>query len=149
MRKELEVVPVEFTGRHLRELDVVVTPLGEIYLELYLNRPSPTNQIGVYRAGTRVLDSIVRLDRFERDPWTSGYLQGMIDVPFLQLTPSTRDGVIRDASYDQLATSLEPVEERLKKIVDMEKASEEEEAEPEHPEVRPARIPRGTARSRS
>jgi hypothetical protein len=127
-RKELEVVPVEFTGRHLRELDAVATPLGEVYLELYLNHPAPANQIGLYRSGTRVLDSIARLDRFDREPWTSGYLQGMIDVPFLQLTPGTRDGIIQDASYDQLAAALEPVEEKLEEIIELEKTSEEEEA---------------------
>jgi len=126
-RKELEVVPVEFTGRHLRDLDVVATPLGEVYLELYLNHPSPTNQIGLYRAGTRVLESLARLDRFDQEPWTSGYLQGMLDVPFLQLTPGTRDGIIQDASYDQLVRALEPVEEKLEEIVEQEKASEEEE----------------------
>ncbi len=127
-RKELEVVPVEFTGRHLRELDVVQTPLGEVYLELYLNRPSPSNLIGLYRAGTRVLDSISRLDRFDREPWTSGYLQGMVEAPFLQLTPGTREGIIQDASYEELVRALEPVEEKLEEIVEQEKDSEEEEA---------------------
>ncbi len=127
-RKELEVVPVEFTGRHLREFDVVPTPLGEVYLELYLNHLSPSNQIGLYRSGTRVLESVARLDRFDREPWTSGYLQGMIEAPFLQLTPGTRDGIVQDGSYDQFVTALEPIEERLQEIVEREKDTEEEEA---------------------
>ena len=104
------------------------TPLGDVYLELYLNHPSPANQVGLYRAGTRVLESLTRLDRFDREPWTSGYLQGMIEVPFLQLTPGTRDGIIQDAAYDQLLTALEPIEEKLEEIVEQEKDSEEEEA---------------------
>jgi len=57
---------------------------------------SPKNQIGLYRLGTRVLDDLRTLDLFQHEPWTSGYLEGLMDAPFLQLTPGTRSGVVFD-----------------------------------------------------
>lgn len=127
-RKELEVKPREYTGRLLHELEILETPKGDIYLELYLNPPDSGNTVSLYRSGTRVLPSIARLDRFDKEPWTSGYLQGSIDVPFLQLTPGTRDGVIYDENLMILARAIEPAENDLIEIVEREKQAEEEEA---------------------
>jgi hypothetical protein len=87
-RKALEVKPREYSGRLLHELQVVESERGEIYLELYLNPRDVANTVSLFRSGTRVLPAVNRLDLFDREPWTSGYLQGSIDVPFLQLTPA-------------------------------------------------------------
>jgi hypothetical protein len=127
-RKELEVKPREYTGRLLHELEVLETAKGEIYLELYLNPQDPGNAVSLYRSGTRVLPSINRLDLFDKDPWTSGYLQGSIDAPFLQLTPGTRDGIIHDENLMLFSRAIEPVEQKLTEIVEREKQAEEEEA---------------------
>jgi hypothetical protein len=127
-RKQLEVKPREYTGRLLHELEVAESERGEIYLELYLNPQDPSNTVGLYRSGTRVLPSINRLDLFAREPWTSGYLQGSIDAPFLQLTPGTRDGIIHDQNLTILAQAMQPVEERLRGIIEQAKQAEEEEA---------------------
>jgi hypothetical protein len=127
-RKELEVKPREYSGRLLHELDALGTAKGEIYLELYLNPQDSGNTIGLYRSGTRVLPSINRLDPFDKDPWTSGYLQGTIDVPFLQLTPGTRDGIIHDENLMLFSRAIEPVEQKLNEIIEREKQAEEEEA---------------------
>jgi hypothetical protein len=127
-RKELEVKPREYTGRLLHDLEVLETPKGDIYLELYLNPPDSGNTVSLYRSGTRVLPSIDRLDLFNKEPWTSGYLQGSIDVPFLQLTPGTRDGIIHDENLMILSRVVEPVESDLIEIIEREKQAEEEEA---------------------
>ena len=74
-------------GRLLHHLQPGETGAGDIYLELYLNDPGSSNQIGLYRRGTRVLQSMTELDWFQKEPWTAGYLQGIIDACFVNLTP--------------------------------------------------------------
>ena len=127
-RKEMEVQPRKFTGRLLHELAPLATELGEVYLELYLNDPTGENQVSLYRAGTRVLPSLMAVDPFDRPPWNTGYFQGMIDAPFLQLTPGTRDGIVRDGSFQRLCQALETVEGQLNEFVEAERRAEEEEA---------------------
>lgn len=127
-KKELEVQPRQFTGRLLHELAGIPTALGEVYLELYLNSPAPANQVGLYRSGTRVLASLTELDAFTAEPWSSGYLQGMIEAPFLQLTPGTRGGVIHDQSFQVFVEALESVRPLLEQIIEQEKQAGEEEA---------------------
>jgi len=127
-RKEFDVKPKQYNGRILHDFDVVETPLGEIFLELYLNSYSAENKVNLFRSGTRVLPDITGLDFFSREPWNAGYLQGMIDVPFLQLTPGTRTGVIQDESYNVFCNSIKRVEDRLREIIEVEKRVEEEKA---------------------
>jgi hypothetical protein len=127
-RKEMEVQPRKFTGRLLHELEPPGTERGEVYLELYLNEPSGENRVGLYRAGTRVLPSLTALDLFDGPPWNTGYFQGLIDAPFVQLTPGTRDGIVRDDSFQVLCRALEPVEVQLNEIVEAERRAEEEQA---------------------
>ncbi|MGB8435527.1 MAG: ATP-binding protein, partial [Burkholderiales bacterium] len=125
-RKEFGVVPRQFTGELLHHLPVPATPLGEAYLELYLSSPDPANAIGLYRSGTRILGALTELAAFQRPPWTSGYLQGIVDAPFLNLTPATRTGVIHDAALEALIAALEPVEARLVAFIEEQKRAEEE-----------------------
>jgi hypothetical protein len=127
-RKELEVKPREFTGRLLHDNEVLETEKGDMYLELYLNPQDSANTVSLYRSGTRVLPSVSRLDLFDKEPWTSGYLQGSIDVPFLQLTPGTRDGIIHDENLMIFSRAIEPVENDLIEIIERERQAEEEEA---------------------
>ena len=127
-RKEFDVKPQQFTGRFLQNFDVLETEKGQIYLELYLNSYSTENSVSLFRSGTRVLPSISKLDFFNREPWTAGYLQGMIDVPYLQLTPGTRDGVVQDNSFQLFCDSIGPLEEKLRGIIELEKKAEEEGA---------------------
>ncbi|MFH1901443.1 MAG: ATP-binding protein, partial [Candidatus Omnitrophota bacterium] len=95
-RFEFEVEPRKYSGQLLHNFPKLSTSLGDIYVELYLDERSADNVISLFRSGTRVLPSITILDEFQNEPWVSGYFQGIIDVPFLQLTPGTRDGIIRD-----------------------------------------------------
>ncbi|MBK7469917.1 MAG: hypothetical protein IPI73_03990 [Betaproteobacteria bacterium] len=53
---------------------------------------------------------------------------GIIDAPYLNLTPGTRLGVIHDAALARLADELAPLEARLAKIVADQQRAEDERA---------------------
>ena len=123
-RKEFKVEPRQFDGRLLHGLP----DKENVYLELYLSEPKPGNQVGLYRAGTRVFPSITDLDRFSHSPWTSQYLQGIIDAPKLNLTPGTRLGVIYDEKLNALEEALKQIEQTLVKEIEAQQAAEDEQA---------------------
>jgi hypothetical protein len=125
-RAEYIVVPRQFAGRLLHNLRPAETEFGDIYLELYLSDPGEVNQVGLYRRGTRVLPSITELEHFQKEPWTAGYLQGILDAPFLNLTPGTRQGIIYDDRFNTLCRALEPVEAHLRQIIEEQRKAEEE-----------------------
>ncbi len=125
-RKELIVEPRKFKGRLLHSLPETRSPLGEIYYELYLNEPSSDNEISLYKQGTRVLPSIKKIDYFNEHPWNSPYLEGMIDVSFLQLTPGTRDGIILDDAFESFIYSMHNLTEAVAEVVEEQKKAEEE-----------------------
>jgi len=125
-RKEFVVVPRQFTGRLLHDLVPAETGQGDIYLEIYLSDPGSENRVGLYRRGTRVLPAITDLDHFGQEPWTAGYLQGIVDVPFLSLTPGTRHGIILDDFFDAFCRAMTPVEKQLQDIIEEQRKAEEE-----------------------
>lgn len=125
-RFEFEVEPRKYSGQLLHNFPKLNTSLGDIYVELYLDERSADNVISLFRSGTRVLPSITILDEFQNEPWVSGYFQGIIDVPFLQLTPGARDGIIRDDRFAILCEVLKPFSEYLKVIAREQKEAEEE-----------------------
>ncbi len=125
-RAEYIVEPRQFTGRLLHNLRPAETALGDIYLELYLSDPGVANRVGLYRRGTRVLPSIIELEYFQKEPWTDGHLQGILDAPFLNLTPGTRQGIIHDDRFNTFCKALEPVEEHLRQIIEEQRKAEEE-----------------------
>ena len=125
-RTEHLVVPRQFAGRLLHDLRPAETAPGDIYLELYLSDPGSSNQVGLYRRGTRVLPSIIELDHFQKEPWTAGYLQGLLDAPFLNLTPGTRQGIIRDDRFDAFCRAMEPVEKHLQQVIEEQRKAEDE-----------------------
>ncbi len=127
-RKSYEVQPREFGGRLIRELPVPRSPLGDIYLELYLDEPKGQAGVGLYRAGTRVLESLTELEEFQHPPWTEGCLQGIVDAPFLNLTPGTRTGIVRDHAYAEFCSALEPAAETVNALVEEQRKAEEERA---------------------
>lgn len=126
-RREFLVEPRKYHGRLLHNLPVVRSPFGEIYTELYINQPSENNCVSLSKQGTRVLNDICSLDRFNGMPWKSRYLEGIIDASFLRLTPGTREGIILDEQFESLAAALEPLEgELVNQIKEQEKAEEDE-----------------------
>lgn len=130
-RKEYRVEPRQFTGRLLHQLPPAVGTPGEAYLELYQSEAGASNRVGLYRAGTRVLEDIAELPLFQRLPWTEGVLEGIVDAPFLNLTPGTRSGVIHDENLTTLATALAPVESALNALIAEQRRAEEERASKE------------------
>jgi hypothetical protein len=127
-RTSQTVVPREFSGRLLHRLPSVQSEFGEVYLELYLDDSRPENRAGLYRHGTRVVDDIATLDAFQHAPWTSGCLQGIIDAPFLNLTPGTRTGILLDERYEALRRALEPAEAILAETIEEQRRAAEEQA---------------------
>ncbi len=127
-RKQYSVEPRQFGGRLLHDLPPVKGPSGDAYLELYLAPADPSHRVGLYRSGTRVLPDIATLHAFQREPWTSGYLEGIVDVTSLNLTPGTRDGIILDDAFAAFADAIAPLEEALRKHVEEQRRAEEERA---------------------
>ena len=127
-RKQYAVEPRQFEGRLLHQLPPVRTAYGDAYAELYLAEPSETARVALTRAGTRVIEDLSTLPGLEHIPWASRYVQGLVDVPFLNLTPGTRTGIIQDERYAALITALSPLETYLKGLIDEQQRAEQEQA---------------------
>ncbi len=127
-RKQYEVEPRQFEGRLLHQLPPIRTAFGEAYAELYLAEPNETARVALTRVGTRVIEDLATLPGLEHSPWISRYVQGLIDVPFLNLTPGTRSGIIQDERYAALIEALTPLEAHLKALIEEQQRAEEEQA---------------------
>jgi hypothetical protein len=127
-RKQYEVEPRQFEGRLLHQLPAIRTIFGDAYAELYLAEPNDTARVALTRVGTRVIEDVSSLPALEHSPWISRYVQGLIDVPFLNLTPGTRSGIIQDERYAALIDALTPLEMHLKGLIEEQRRAEEEQA---------------------
>src|SRR5271165_3422638 len=127
-RKQYEVEPRRFEGRLLHQLPQIRTTYGDAYAELYLAEPNETARVALTRAGTRVIEDLSTLPGLEHSPWLSRYVQGLVDVPFLNLTPGTRSGIIQDERYAALVAALEPLESYVRGLIDEQQRAEEEQA---------------------
>lgn len=127
-RKQYSVEPRQYEGRLLHQLPNVRATLGDVYVELYMNEPLETNRVALFRHGTRVFEDISVIDELAKAPWTTKYLQGHIDAPFINLTPGTRSGIIRDEAYAALLNALVPLEEKLIEMLEAQRRAEEEQA---------------------
>jgi len=127
-RKQYEVEPRQFEGRLLHHLPLIRSQHGDAYAELYLAEPTDGARVALTRAGTRVIEDISSLAGLDHEPWTSRYVQGLIDVPFLNLTPGTRSGIIQDERYAALVTALEPLGAQIKRLIEEQQRAEEEQA---------------------
>jgi Histidine kinase-, DNA gyrase B-, and HSP90-like ATPase len=127
-RKQYQVEPRQFEGRLLHQLPTIRSPFGEAYAELYLTEPAEDCRVALTRDGTRVIADIGTLPGLERPPWSSRYLQGLIDVPYLNLTPSTRSGIVHDERYGAFVEALVPLEAHLNGLIDAQRRAEEEQA---------------------
>jgi hypothetical protein len=127
-RKQYEVEPRQFEGRLLHQLPPIRTGFGEAYAELYLAEPTETARVALTRVGTRVIEDLSTLPGLDHPPWVSRYVQGLIDVPFLNLTPGTRSGIIQDERFAALVEALEPLETHVKGLIEEQQRAEEEQA---------------------
>ena len=104
------------------------TRLGDVYIELYLTEPSASSQVGLYRSGTRVLEQSDR-DRRVRSArrGRSGYVQGIVDAPFLEPHPGTRRASFTTQRFAAFCESLATAARTSStKIVEEQKHAEEE-----------------------
>jgi hypothetical protein len=127
-RKQYQVEPRQFEGRLLHQLPTVRSPFGDAYGELYLTEPDENRRVALTRDGTRVITDIGTLPGLERPPWSSRYLQGLIDVPYLNLTPGTRSGIVHDERYGAFVEALVPLEAHLNGLIEAQRRAEEEQA---------------------
>ena len=127
-RKQYEVEPRQFEGRLLHQLPPIRTAFGEAYAELYLGEPNETARVALSRGGTRVIEDASTLPGLEHAPWISRYVQGLVDVPFLNLTPGTRSGIIQDERYAGLLDALKPLEAHVTSLIEEQQRAEEEQA---------------------
>ncbi len=127
-RKQYEVEPRQFEGRLLHQLPSIRTLFGDAYAELYLAEPNEASRIALTRVGTRVIEDLSTLPSLEHGPWNSRYVQGLIDVPFLNLTPGTRSGIIQDERYAALIEALTPLGAHLNGLIEAQQRAEEEQA---------------------
>jgi hypothetical protein len=130
-RARYQVTPREFTGQLLHQLPPARTLFGEVYVELYLADPEGGNKVGLYRHGTRVIEDITSLEAFQSPPWTLGYAQGIIDAPFLTLTPGTRSGLLFDDRYAAFGEALAPVTAAVSRAIEEQRRAEEDRASKE------------------
>jgi hypothetical protein len=127
-RKQYEVEPRQFGGRLLHLLPTVRSTFGEAYAELYLTEPVDDCRVALTRNGTRVIEDIATLPGLDRHPWDTHYVQGLIDVPYLNLTPGTRSGIVHDERYAALLEALAPLEAHLNGVIEAQRRAEEEQA---------------------
>jgi hypothetical protein len=127
-RKQYEVEPRQFEGRLLHQLPPIRTVFGDAYAELYLGEPNEAARVALSRVGTRVIEDLAGLPGLDHAPWVSRYVQGLVDVPFLNLTPGTRNGVIQDDRYAGLIDALKPLEAHVKSLIEEQQRAEEEQA---------------------
>jgi hypothetical protein len=127
-RKQYEVEPRQFEGRLLHQLPPIRTVFGDAYAELYLAEPNEAARVALTRVGTRVIEDLSTLASLEHAPWASHYVQGLVDVPFLNLTPGTRSGIIQDERFAALVDALKPLETHVKGLIEEQQRAEEEQA---------------------
>src|SRR5215467_13850645 len=127
-RKQYQVEPRQFEGRLLHQLPPVRSSFGEAYAELYLAEPAENCRVALTRSGTRVIEDLATLPGLDRPPWNSRYLQGLIDVAYLNLTPGTRSGIVLDERFAAFREALTPLESALNDLVEAQRRAEEEQA---------------------
>jgi hypothetical protein len=130
-RKQYEVEPRQFEGRLLHQLPPARSKFGEAYAELYLTTPDEDCRVALTKGGTRVIADLTVLPGLEHAPWTSPYLQGLIDAAYLNLTPGTRSGIVHDEHYSAFVDSLADLETYLKIVIEEQRRAEQEQANTE------------------
>jgi hypothetical protein len=84
--------------------------------------------VALTRGGTRVIEDVSKLPGLEHPPWDWRCLQGLLDVPYLNLTPGTRSGIVYDERYAAFVEGLATMEARLTGIIEAQRRAEEERA---------------------
>ncbi len=113
--KHFVVRPPRYLGRHLGEFRSLAIPgFEDARLELYLV-PAEDDRRGIVQltcGGTTVLDDLTTVapEEGSRAPWDSGRLEGFVDFPDLEVSPSTRRGFVPNAAAEALLQALPRIE---------------------------------------
>ncbi len=129
-RKSFTVRPREFEGERVDEVKRLAVPgFGEAAVELYYRVPADGEALAVdiCRDGTRVIRDLRGLADFDRPPWNSNRLEGVVDFAALSVAPATREGIVPDAAGAALVEALERIEPVL-----IEFLRKRDEAEADH-----------------
>src|SRR5258708_1088406 len=117
-RKQHQVEPRQFEARLLHQFPPAPSSFAQPYPQFYPPEPGEDSHVALTRGGTRVIGDIGTLPGLERPPWKSRYLQGLVDVPYLNLTPGTRSGIVHDERYAAFVESLVKLEAHLNDLID-------------------------------
>ncbi len=125
--KDFLVVPQKYRGRRLQDLfQVSVVGHSPARLELYFvddeEREQPA-MVALTCGGSIVCDDIAAVEGYDlaREPWTSGFLEGFVEFPGLEVAPATRRGVVPGPASDALFEALRAVEPQVIEIIAREK----------------------------
>lgn len=129
-RRKLRVEPKEFSGEPIHALQAEPSEgYDPLRVELYLVfRSDPDGAaVSVFRDGTRVLDNLCALDGFDRPPWNTGRVEGVVDFKALNLAPGTRSGIVPDEAFNAFRKAVEGLEKPLlEAIAEREREAEED-----------------------
>jgi len=117
--RRVELVTPEQPEGVLAPLPTQRTLWGTIEFSIYVAPGrTPSRRVAVAgAAGTTIIDSIAELDDFDREPWTSGSLNGRIVYPGLQQTAGRRAILRDDDAYPVFVSAVQAVEDRLAAMI--------------------------------
>ena len=69
--------------------------------------------MSVFRRGTKVLDDITTIDELNHEPWSNPMLEGHIDSRFINVSPTTRRGVLPDKYLEEMMRALKSKEKDI------------------------------------
>lgn len=115
---EARVKPREFTGSLLEIPDNVLQKFSNgVKIELYFKANSRNRKVALFKHGTRIIEDLCFIDHFNTHPWDAGYMQGRIEVDYLNLAPATRLGVIADEMLEKFYNEVSDLNEYLKDYI--------------------------------
>ncbi|MFH1761788.1 MAG: hypothetical protein ABIA63_11875 [bacterium] len=129
-RKKFNVKPRKFMGSPLTNIKESATPKGNVKFELYLDfsKNGEDSGVALCKDGTRVLENLHQAPALDHEPWTNPALAGVIDCPFIQLSPGARDAIVPDDNYQILVKTLGNIEKQILESIDQLSRVEEEKA---------------------
>jgi hypothetical protein len=104
----------------------VKTRFGQVKPSLFMSSLATSFRVGVTHRGRMVIHDVAALPEFNREPWTSGKVQGELSADFVRQTTG-RAGLFRDdrryAAWVEAVRSLEP---RLKRALSQQESRDRE-----------------------
>ena len=114
---------IEFPGA---DKDVGKRGAGKIQADLYFHAEKPGSKVALTVKRGPVYTDITKMDEFDKDPWNSRMIEGMIEYDRLNLEPG-RSQIRRDGNWENFIKMMQDLEakvsqeikERIKKVKKM------------------------------